>query len=91
MTDTTIKVFDGANCVEEGQYKYQDGELDKLVIYGDSAPDTMKVVSITRQDSFQQKIVVSSENRFGARGRTTFTCFPSTGGIIQLSNLQGSF
>ena len=43
MTDKTIKVNDlrfnvndFGNCIEDGQYKYQDGELDKLVIYGGS-------------------------------------------------------
>ena len=37
MTDKTIKVHDGGNCIEDGKYKYQDGDLDKLVIYGGSA------------------------------------------------------
>ena len=44
-------------------------------------PDTMKVVSITKDDSISKKIVVSSENGFGARVRTTFTCFPLSGGV----------
>ena len=37
MTDKTIKVHDGGNCIEDGKYKYKYGELEKLVIYGDSA------------------------------------------------------
>tara|TARA_Y100001968_G_C19057262_1_gene572044 strand:- start:167 stop:382 length:216 start_codon:yes stop_codon:yes gene_type:complete len=36
MTDKAIKVEDFGNCIEDGQYKYQYGELKKLVIYGGS-------------------------------------------------------
>ena len=46
-------------------------------------PDTMKVVSISKKTSYSKKIVVSSENGFGARLRTTFTCYPMTGGVYQ--------
>ena len=36
MTNKTIKVEAFGNCIEDGLYQYQDGELDKLVIYGGS-------------------------------------------------------
>ena len=46
-------------------------------------PDSMKIVSITKDSSYSKRIVVSSENGFGARLRTTFTCHPMTGGVHQ--------